>query len=360
MLGVCSELPASGDRVWLGSLGSQSGLRFATTYPGGPADFAMTLTVPPSSRRHRAWTPGRRISVWSGGTRVWYGFLEEPSVSDYGVIGLSGVGIASAAARFGAVAPGPSSDYNGLFVDAQVDAAISRGWAVKRVDNTPGLFGAMWGGTVKDSLDKAAELTGQYWVIVPDTGELHWELAPVQPSFVLWATGQAGGRTLNDTVNALYPYFADSAAGGAKKIGSAITSATAITAHGRLEGLLDLTNIGQISAAQAATAATEAFNRQGSRARWSGSFLAAKPALCNIGGAPANPAWVRAGRRLRVWLANIDQGGETSPGPVEFVIGQAEYDDDTETVSVTPLESARSDLFGLLERAGRLPKGNPV
>lgn len=124
--------------------------------------------------------------------------------------------------------------------------------------------------------------------------------------------------------------------------------------YGRWETSVDLTGQGPLNVNEANSVARQGLADYGYSARWTQTFIATQASLTTLGGSPVDLATVTAGCVIRVFGADL---GEPEPGEtgyaLDILISETSYDEATNTLQLTPVNSERKDLVTLL---GRIPK----
>jgi len=146
----------------------------------------------------------------------------------------------------------------------------------------------------------------------------------------------------------------------------ALTTASdqaSIDQHGAMETYLDLSSAGVMSAANAQAVGNYVLQRyQGGT--YAGPFAARPGQLLTVAGSPVElGAFFQASDGpmvCKVLLADQGYGGEVGPGPVSFLVGGYDYDEDAMTVSITPFASLRSDFAAFLADRASLARGRKV
>jgi hypothetical protein len=88
------------------------------------------------------------------------------------------------------------------------------------------------------------------------------------------------------------------------------------------------------------------------RASFAGPFTARYGQLTNTGGVPVDPGTDQAGTVVKLILADYGYGGEVTPQfPVQFIVGGYEWDDLSQTATLTPYQNVDQSLTGLLSLA---------
>lgn len=334
---------------------------YSFTTPGGCDQLTATLYKEPRDRTE-ALNPGRIVKVYRGGSVVWRGVLDEPTVDTAWQITAHGDGTLGV-------------DYNaiysvswgtGVFNDA-IDQAIGRGLPWVRFGDI-GAVGGIWAGqvvdngaqTITDLLNLGTSKGGLTWQVKMGPGDqsrLSVFGIPTTPNRILIATSPAS-QTIADGPNALYLRY-QSSADGATKATYGLTSVTrsnAIAAQGRREGFTDISSSGTLTAGAAQTVGTNTLKRF-TRASFTDPFTVQYGQLTNMGGVPVDlgtyygDGWSPPIMVMQVLLSDFAFSGELTRGPVILPVGSYEWNDDTMVATITPLESVRNDFATLLSNA---------
>jgi hypothetical protein len=59
-------------------------------------------------------------------------------------------------------------------------------------------------------------------------------------------------------------------------------------------------------------------------------------------------------------MTDFGYGGQLTPSPVTFPVGQYAYDEDAQTATITPFQNLRTDFASLLAIAAQLVPQQPV
>jgi hypothetical protein len=342
---VCTELADGTDRRWLSEYGQVSGLQYGTIAPGGPKAMSGKLSAGPNFHGAVA-APGRIVRAYSGGFQTWSGRMDEPQPTADG-ISFTATGIMAEGDDYSCI-----SSNNALLVDTQLDDAIARGMNWTRLNNTPSLFGVQpLGITINAALQAAMDLHGQPWWTTP-AGDFFWFVWPTTPIYTLTAVSDGGGRTRDGMFTDLAAVYLNSS--GAITASGFTSSVGLRTKLGRKEKVLDLTGNGNYAAGSPPAAVTTAklaeLALNGIRAAWTGSLPAPRGLLRTLGGAVVEPAVVQAGQMTQVQLQDAGQWGETASTAITFIIGETLYDQDSDSVALTPLQSSLNTLASALRR----------
>jgi hypothetical protein len=335
------------DETWLGTIGTISGLRYSWNEPGGPATLSCTLACDPRIR-HAALSPGRVITAWAGGAEMWRGFLDTAEPQDGG-FSISATGIGSAGNNARAYAP----TGNGYLTDIEVADGINRGvlpWKAAPPIGQPNGYPRAWGFaergsvTITDSVEWRAIWNSGRWTIDAN-GQLLFPPPLTSPTRMLLVGNTGGGRTLEDYANVLVAKYQV-----AVNV-NAITSngdQRSIARHGRREEYVDYSSIGIATETDVRAALAATLARFGYRARWTGSFACTRGMVRVMQGGAEEPCAVRPGHRYLLQVIAPDQNGEIDPSDLSFVAGETSYEADSDTVTITPQESARRSLQDVL------------
>ena len=163
-------------------------------------------------------------------------------------------------------------------------------------------------------------------------------------------------RTIASDVNTLILYYQSQpfTAAASTKTATTTTYATtfvdipaSVDMHGRLEYTLDITNAGAMTQAQAQAIGLNVL-RKYTRANFQGPFTVMPGQLINIGGQSVDLALNWCGHACTIQGIDAAAGGEVTFAPITFYIGNYEYDDDTQTATVTPYQSVHTDMSSLV------------
>ncbi len=355
---VVTLTPAMTSPIWLGSVGHVQALKYSWTIPGGASQLSCTLMVSASTRT-QAIDPGRIVQVYRGGALIWEGIMTEPVPTASGWT-LSANGAGTYGTNYLAIytSTWPTSE-----PDQAVNAAIARGlrWQNPGIGTPSGIWlgqavdsGAQ---TITDLLNLCCTNGGLTWTVTTGSfgNVLSMFALPVAPVTRLLLVRQPAPRTLGGDINVIYLRYqtaADNATTGAAAA-FATTSATvpaSIALHGQREAFMDLSNAGTLSAGAAQAVGTAVLQRY-QRASFAGPFAAGAGDLMTTGGQPADLGINHAGQVAQLILTDYGYGGEIVLGPVTFLIGTYEYDDDALTGTITPFQYLNTSLTGLLAAA---------
>lgn len=360
---VVTYTSAMTNPIWLGSVGHVSALKYSWTVPGGPSQLSCTLMVTASTRTP-ATDPGRIVQVYRGGGVIWEGIMNEPVPTSAGwTISANGAGTYGANYVALYTDPWPNGE-----PDEAVNQAISRGlrWQNPGIGTPSGIW-------LGQAVDSGAQTIADLLNLTCSYGALIWQVTTTTYGNVLSMTAlptavtrlllvrNPAPRTLGGDINVLwlrYQTAADNATTGAAAT-FGITSATvpaSITLHGQREAYMDLSNAGTLSALGAQLVGFSVLTRY-QRASFAGPYAAGAGDLMTTGGQATDLGINHAGQVAQLVLTDYGYGGEVVMGPVTFLIGAYEYDDDALTGTVTPFQYLDTSFSGLLSAAvALLPK----
>ena len=351
-LSIYTEAPSGGDRYFLDHLGLLSGVTYGTSYSGGPTTFQCSLQVDPSFS-HRALAGGRILSVPLAGGVVWGGKMNQPQRG--APMSISAVGMAGLAKSFAAV--NGSSNGSALALDTVVDAARGRGlpWLRPATLGTPTTgTGVQASGSIMldEALKAGAQALGKAWKLTA-TGAgwaVSMETPPTVPTLMFLATQPIFASVLDGFASAeAVLYDADVSGNTGVQV---VTDAAAAARWGAAEKILDITQQGMVSSAQATAQGTADLAANTPRLRVTDPFTVLPGQLLTMGGAPVDLASVAAGVVVRMQAVVLGREAMTSQaGPLDVLIGETSYAADVDTLTLTPVGEARSDVLAALYSA---------
>ena len=343
-LAVFTATPDGADRVYLGVIGNVQGLRFSTSVNGDLA-AAWQMQLDPQTD-HRALAPGRAVRAPFGADKGWSGILGNPRRGD--VWQFNAQGAPWLANNYTAMDSG-GANTNGLKLDHVVDAAISRGLPWSRPAALPALTdGTQQDGTARlaDVLNTVCDAKGQLWNVSRD-GKITAAARPSVATYLLQATDTAGGRTVLGFVTDVHVTYWDSTSW---TVTTLLRSASS-RPYGRFEDVLDLTNLGPITATQAQNHGDNWLAKRSPRLRFTQAFTVTFGQLLTVGGTAVDLATVQAaGSAMRVLLTDPDSAaGELALGSVTVPFGETDYDVDADVLTVTPLDTTPTGLAAVFQ-----------
>jgi hypothetical protein len=352
---LISTAPTGGDVRHLGEYGHLGALTYSYTLPGG-ADQMTAQYVPSGGTplaRFTALDPGRIITIYRGGSRIWEGILDDP------VPGATGWGLsAHGAGTYGTDFMAHYTDYT--TVGNPVTLAIARGlrWTAPTswpgglyLDQPPDDAST----TVTDYLTNICLPAAYTWYVRTSSrggNRLAVYTPPTAATRILVATAPQA-RTLYGYWTQLWLRYQSSSdnptSGAAATFATTTVTNTAQAArHGVMETYADLSSAGHKTSAQAQATGTAMMARY-QAASYAGPLVVAPGQLLTLGGVPVDLGCEQAGEVYRLVLAGGGYGGEVAPFPPVTVLGGGyAYDDVAQTGSITPYQYAASDLAGML------------
>lgn len=339
---VVSYTPSGGQPRWLGSLGQVRGLNYSSALPGGYDQLTCTLLRPPTFRSD-ALNPGRIIKVFCGTSCVWDGQMLEPTPSDQGW-SINAQGTGNWAVEYVATYTGAWTQSN--IMDIIVNGAISRGlrWINGGIGSPPT-------GWNQQAVDSGAQSVSDALNLFCSNGGMTWQVGrnnvlkvfnlPTTPNRLLVATGPVA-RTLGGNYNRIYLRYgatADTTGSPATYAVTSVDDTPSIQLFGSpLEDYVDISSAGVISQAAAQAVGNQILKRY-QRAAYSGPFVVQQGQLLNKGGQPIDLATEIAGTVVQLLMTDFTYASEQVPGPVTFLVGNYQYDDDSQTATITPFQS---------------------
>jgi hypothetical protein len=401
-------LPQPFNPRYLGQLGHVSGVNYTWSVPGGPDQLTCQLEVEPWYRTD-ALNPGRIVTAHRGTSCIWEGQLTEPQPAATGwSITCNGVG--TYGTNFGAWWDQNLLKGAGWTPDAPIDLAISRGlrWVNRGVGSPAGIYlgpvqdpGSL---TVTDFLNLLCTGGSLTWLLMQPAGAASfppapWELrvfamptdisgnplaagpsekvqtmiledytrptwkridtittAPRRPPDLFLVNTSPVARTITADINTVIVYYQatpDKTATSTVAAVAATYNTTfadvpgSVAAHGRMEYYLDVSNAGAMTRAAAQAIGSNVLTKY-IRANFASAFSVMPGQLLNAGGAPCDLGLNWAGAMCTVQGMNEAYGGEVGMAPMTFLIGQYQYDDDTQTAQVTPYQNALTDMSSVV------------
>ncbi|HEY5201657.1 MAG TPA: hypothetical protein VIJ31_12205 [Acidothermaceae bacterium] len=353
---VYTEDPGGGNRIFLdrlvpNELSTVTGLQWTTTYPGGDSSWSCGLNADPNLS-HLGLNLGRQVTIVKGGAIRFQGKL---ATAARGVPwqlqgpGAFSVAITSAGSGgFIAVAPTSGNAYN---LDEIISNAQTRGlqWTVPTP--LPGSLSIPTAGTAASGscdLDTAFGTVGKALGLVVS-------LSPLQA--VTMAAPPTTARYVLRPQQALTPTLAGfTQAVGLYSGGVLLASNPAAQAKwGNLEGVYDMTSLEGTTPLDATTAGNYLSNWLTANLAYPTytSTLTVQTGQLRVVhgtamGGPVDLSTVRAGHLIDVYDINPDHSHLLAPGPLQILTGQTSYDDDTDTLTVTPVGAIGTDLLAAL------------
>jgi hypothetical protein len=343
---------------WLGQIGHVTGLKYSWVVPGGADQLSLNLMVEANTRTE-ATDVGRIVQVYRGGGIIWEGVLNEPAQTNSGWT-ISAIGAGNYGSNYEAIYSGT---WPGSNPDDSVNQAITRG--LRWVNPGIGTPGGIWLG---QPVDSGAQTITELLNLNCTYGGLTWQVATgpsgnVLTMFTLPTTvnrlltvRQPAPRTLGGDFNVLwlrYQVSADDTTGSGTPAVFALTSATvpaSIAAHGQREAYLDLSSAGTLSAGSAQAVGNAVLKRY-QRASFAGPFAVGPGDIMTTGGSAMDVGSNHAGTVVQLVLVDYGYGGEVVLGPVTFLVGSYEYDDDTLTGTLAPFQYLNNSFSGLMSAA---------
>ena len=333
---------------WLGTLGHVTGLRYSYTCPGGCDQLSATLQIS-ARERTDALNPGREVRAVRGASVIWRGKLDEPQPSPAGW-SISAHGSGTYGADYAAV-------YTGTWgtgtPDNAVNAAITRG--LNWVNPGIGSPANMWVGQpqnsaslqITDLLNLVCTKGGLTWFVACRPAASVLSVFPLPTTVTnLLVSNTPVARTLGGDVNTIWIGYQPSTGAFAT---TSVADANSVAVHGTIETYVDL-SAANVLTATAAQAVGNLVLQRYQRASFAGPFTVGPGQLLTTGGTPVDlgAGMPYAPMVARLILTDFGYGGEVTPAPIQFLVGGYEFDDDTQTATVTPFQALDTSFTGLL------------
>ena len=337
-------------------------LTYSYTCPGGCDSMTCTLMVP-ASYRNQIMDPGWQVRVWRGGHVVWDGRMDEPVPAGTSGWNFTAVGTGQRGTDFLAIY---SDTWPTGQPDESINNAIARG--LPWVNPGVGTPSDAWFGQAVDSgaqtitalLNLICTRGGSTWYVNSQPGGLIGDdlsvfPLPTVPNRLLICVTPVP-RTLGGDINTImirYMITADNSTATPAvpaTYGLAVAqNAASVAMHGELETYIDLSDVGVMSEAAAAAVGQNVLQIY-QRASFAGPFVGNYGALMNMGGTPVDPGCDQAGSVVRLILTDFGYGGELVPGtPIQFIVGSYEWDDFSQTFTLSAMNTLDQSLTGMLQ-----------
>jgi len=359
---VAVAAPGTNQWYYLGSYGVLTALTYSYTCPGGCDSMTCTLMVP-ASYRNQIMDPGWQVRVWRGGHVVWDGRMDEPVPAGTSGWNFTAVGTGQRGTDFLAIY---SDTWPTGQPDESINNAIARG--LPWVNPGVGTPSDAWFGQAVDSgaqtitalLNLICTRGGSTWYVNSQPGGLIGDdlsvfPLPTVPNRLLICVTPVP-RTLGGDINTImirYMITADNSTATPAvpaTYGLAVAqNAASVAMHGELETYIDLSDVGVMSEAAAAAVGQNVLQIY-QRASFAGPFVGNYGALMNMGGTPVDPGCDQAGSVVRLILTDFGYGGELVPGtPIQFIVGSYEWDDFSQTFTLSAMNTLDQSLTGMLQ-----------
>lgn len=335
----------------LGREGNVGQVQFNSTCPGGPTQLTANLYAP-RNVNPQAFQLGNRLVALVGTCIAWAGTLDIPQRPQFGQPwAITAIGTGAEGKRY-------ARSTASLAMGAIVDAQIARGLNWSRPASIPDLPGtavtATFTFTTLDGLLSQYDTAGTLWQVYPTfvatsvnvlghVGVLKTFSMPTTPTLLVSARGTPGGRTLDGYTNEYYGSYIDS--GGVQH---GISTAAPTDQFGVYDGELDMGGTFTLTQANAVLAALVA--RYGIVPSWTAPVVARAGQIRTLTGGQVAPGLIQPGVMVQLSVVDPDSAGIAGKFSPQFVVGETAYDSDSDTVTLTPIQSASQTLVGALTR----------
>lgn len=316
-------------------------LTWEWTYPGGPTSASFNLDADPAAQP-RHLTQGATLTTHRGGV-TWKGRVASID-RDGWKVAADGLAALVAQEPVGVVGT----------LDAIVDAAIANGLPLTRpaslstttwTNNSSGSSTDLTGVTLDQPLTDVLTAEGKFWRVTLD-GQIIAETAPTTPALIV-ATDMVLPLTLNayaTRVNAIYVNTSGTT------LAIQLVNAAAEARFGRKPVAIDLTRLGNLSAAAATAKAQAYLDLASPRMMVSGDLTVQPGQVTTASGGAVDLALLRPGVVARVQLVTLYRDALAIPSSaVDMLLGHVSYDADAGTATLSPVASALDPvavLFG--------------
>jgi hypothetical protein len=282
--------------VWLTDIGAFGDVTASENYHRGCDSASWTMD---RGFRHRLLRAGATVVLHDGPMPYWTGRLAQPgSDGSFTAYGLAPLGDGPLAID-GAGAPTSSPS-------VATEAAITRGavpWGYPVGISTLAVGDPDATLTLAGLLDRYSQSSGVEWR-VDHLGALRTTPLPTTPIWAVQMSGREDLFTMDDAnlVTHLNVTYLDSTSHAfATFVATTTDSAAAAGKWGRVEKNLDLSDYGEITAAQASSYAAGLLSRTGPRMQLNGTVQLQPGQLRTLGDTEAGWGRVHAGQMIRLW-----------------------------------------------------------
>jgi hypothetical protein len=336
--------PGDPGRLHPGTAGVVAGLKHSTILPGGDDQCSFTLLTG-GPGRPAAIRPGRWL-VLSAAGQLWAGRLDEPLPAPGGwQVNAHGQG--TMGAQWQAYWTGT---YDG---DGPIDAAITRG--------LPWVNGGITASGIDATQipDPAQPSIADHLTAITDPVTKAWQVdrrgvvatipLPVTPTRLLILSAPAG-RSVADVITRLWIRYQSATD---KYATTSVVNQAADDDAGTTERFADFADAGVMTQAAAQSRGTAILAKY-TAAGWAGPLTATASHYLTMAGTEVDLACERAGEVVKMIFAGPASEAEWAAGiPPTFIAGHTEYDWDTGTLTIDPLDTVRRSLPDLLTAAAR-------
>jgi hypothetical protein len=330
---------------WMDEIAPWAPPKWSSTADGGCADASWRLYAP-ATFRHPALRRGQLVEIRLGAMNAWKGVLSEPTYNEDGwEVAASGLSSDAGDGSSGFLALNGAGDPT-TYIDDAIDRAIDRGLRWQRPDSLQaGPFGD--GSTdevsyLADLLDRWSDSVSKRWGVDAD-GNVYATADPTVPMWHMTPGSGTFGLADDEFATDIYlRYYDPSLTPGLAHAGDTV----AALAYHRKEELVDGRDYGAITTIQADGFTQGFLDKGAARLGWTNTVEPTRYQLTTPGGAPASLPLVRGQQMVRLHGITDEQGQPLAY--VDFVIGTAEYDATTDSLSLAPVGMAPRSLADIL------------
>lgn len=333
----------------LQSIAPVTGLQVEHRRPGGGWELTCRLALQ-ARENPRAVAEGRAVWASVGGVRFFSGHIRECQRSDGWQVKASGL-----ARQAETVAAAYGAGENIGNVPAAVNNAVMRNALAGWIPTDVGMVTSSQvrsGGTLAQVLNAYVAANGGTWQVDP-RGNVLLQAEPTTPDLYVVAPINALGRTMDDFATALATSYLDEADASGNTVSVTFDGSWDTRVNNRfgvVELAVDATKYGLMNASEAASVSGGIKSLIGPRLAYTGSTVISPGMAFTPGGVPVHPVTITAGKRVRFIASQpgLTAGEVGRVLNVDVTLGQTTYNDETQTVSVSPVNSKPRDIGGVL------------
>jgi len=210
--------------------------------------------------------------------------------------------------------------------------------------------------TVSDLVKRAGKLAGKR-PVVDQFGTLSMATDPTTPSWLLGGMSNYLGTADDQLITRMFGWYVsgiDGSTGLPNAYGPMVVAADedAETKFGVVvHAVVDLTQLGLLTEAEAQAQIDGRFALVGGRMGWTAGFAVTRSWLSRMNGAPGDPAAIRAGDMIRLAGVRDFRTTTANRASADIIVGEARYVADEDVCYVTPLGYVPRDFQSALAAA---------
>jgi hypothetical protein len=323
------------DVVHLGQVGRVRGITYASVLPGGPSSASFTLDIAPNASSI-ALAPNRWLDIQACGRIVWSGVLEDAERGSPWQVTASGIGV-------------QSKKFMAFFRPTDIQGAITSNIAS---------FGLPWNTPVPSMTPCASSKVIQSLDDMLNCGPV-WRVdaygnpsnytPPTTPNYLVNAA-RSPARTIDGmATQAQVAYYSSDHSNALWYV--IVNYPATIAKYGFRGVILDLTARQVMTDAQATAEGNRFLQKVGGYgASYTQSVTVLQGQLTNTGGGIVDIRGVVAGEMVRIRGSEVNHDWDATFS-TDFIIGEAVYNSDAGSLTMTPWSAHRRDLQSLLTAA---------